>query len=225
MEQRLIDQTVIIIIALCVLVVVFHILERKFSDGSTTGPKFPSPNGDWNSSGIKIPLKNVPALSGNSPDSRRRTISPFFDELRARELWERSCGNLSEALFYANGNPLVASAFISTPIYILYGIQEFDGHFVVSNRPLFAKMGFKQLDDVEAKLLAKRVDGNIYAEGHGARSCIQSLNRVDAKMLKRFLLIERFGDTLVLAGRHGWRGTSTDRFLADIEEIKKIFQN
>ena len=220
---HLTNNLLLISVSLTGLIILFYSIEKYYSNDPANGPAFPKPSNGWKCSGNNIRLKLVPALrAASSTKSRRRTISPYFDELRARTVWERSSKNNSEIFFYAKGSVVSRTVFASLPIYILYGVDICDGHVVLSNRALFAKMGYANYDDVNAKMLAKQIDGNLFAEGFGVDTVIRQLNGADPMLLKKFLLIERFEDSLVLAGRHGWRGDSTERFLVDVLKIRNI---
>ncbi len=207
----------IFIATLLVILIGMGLVGKIFFQNETVS--YPPPPGDgWKPIMSRTLLKEI---DGMSKLFKRETFSPPSRELRITHGWTRKKGGQFELYFYGHTKHFIISPFNNVPIYVLSGLQNANDRTVVTTKTTANMQSLDKECFVNHAVPKLAQNAVVYVQSGSASTEALKLERA-SEMPNSFLLIERFEDMFVLAGRHGWKDDSADRFFQDTRVVKNI---
>jgi len=198
------------------------VLKRYPSLMGIKADRFPEPPGNWTRAGDNVQLRDLKGFRGDPAHSRRRTISPSGAQLGAATLWTREINGAACYFFYGKSNPMLHTPYRLLPILIVHDLDEVRYDLVISNRAVYGMSGRKKSNGPDASALASRTGAIVSINPDSSHQFYTKVDSELGEIMRRFLLIERFGDTLVLAGRHSMFHWDSD-FFDDAQKLIEVF--
>ena len=186
--------------------------------------KFPAPPGHWHVAGNYVRLPDYSEFKCAHDNSPIRTINPTYTLLRAPTLWTKQDNNAKCYFFYGKANAFVHTPFHANPICIITGLNSCEYDLVISNRLVTRRIKRRKSRHPAALSLGKATYSHVCIEPDLDYPFINEIDSETRLLMRRFLLIEKFRDSLVLAGRHTLFYPNED-FFSDAEKLVEVFSD